>query len=1399
MMASQKSHVFRVTGLSREMTDGDLTTTLQEAINDNFTDDEKSHIKVDVSLVPSCYESETQRVALVQFRGGVPQFLHELRVDPLGDWQVEMGDDDINFDCHFFGFTQLYSPDEKEPVVADVIAIAGLDGHAYGSWQGRGNLGRMWLRDFLSKDLPQCRTMIYGYNSKLSSHGVDTILDYGRELIEEIKKIRNTKELQRRPLIFIAHSFGGIILAHCLVRAIQTMEEDHPAITSLHRATYGMILFAIPHKGLVMDDIQQMLAGDERHPRGHLLQQISSKSDLLVHQLADFKNLIRDRKVVSFYETEQTRRLVLDAESGRWKRTGDFVTTVGADSALLQLPDHVEDKVPLHADHSMVVKFDTRNAAGYRTALEKLRQFSTDAPSCPFASSYSGLYAQTRPKPQPCSTVPFKKDPMFVGREAIISAIKQRHKAIGQRHERVALVGLAGIGKTQTAIEYTYHVREPAPGMWVFWIHASNAARLEQGYQQIAAVAEIPGRDDPKMNILQLVYQWLCDAQNGRWLMVLDNADDDGIFFSGNISDEREPLVKFLPQAAHGSMLITSRNGLAARNLVGSEGHVIAVQPMNEEESLTLLQARIPAPQPGETREDEKALVQALEYIPLAITQAGSYIANRSSRVTVSRYLQLFRESESNQTYLLQHEDAKDLRRDHSIRHAVITTWQLSFEQIRHERPAATDLLALMSMFDRQGIPEGLVRADGDGLQFEDAVAPLISYSLVRVGFGTTLFDMHRLVQLSVRTWLEIHLELARWQRKSRAIMAQIFPNGQYESWSECQRLLPHAIEVMKSISEEHEEDQLHGATIFSKSGWYLLLRGAYGAAEVMHRWALEVREKVLGRERPSTLTSVGHLGNVLSSQGQYEEAEVMHRRALEGYEKVLGREHPHTLNSVSYLGNVLFSQGQYEEAEVMHRRALEGYEKVLGREHPDTLNSVSYLGSVLSSQGKYEGAEAMHRRALEAQKKALGRERPDILSIVNNLGIVLFRQGKYEEAEAMHRRALEGFEQVLGREHPFTLGSVCNVGLVLSSQGKYAEAEAMNRRALEARERVLGREHADTLTSVNNLGIVLFRQGKYEEAEAMHRRSLEGSEKSLGREHPSTLTNVSNIGSALSSQGKYEDAEAMNRRALEAREKVLGCEHPDTLTSVNNLGTVLSSQGKYAEAETMHRRASEGYEEVLGREHPDTLTSVSNLGSVLFKQGKYEMAETMHRRALEGNEKVLGHEHHNTLSSVNNLGSVLSSQGKYEKAEAMHRRALEGYEEVLGREHPDTLTSVSNLGSVLFKQGKYEMAETMHRRALEGNEKVLGQEHHNTLTSVSNLGSVLFKQGKYEEAEAMHRRALEAQEKVLGREHADTLTSVNNLGSVLSSQGKYEEAEAMHRRALETQEKDLALITLEQ
>jgi protein SERAC1 len=97
--------------------------------------------------------------------------------------------------------------------------------------------------------------------------------------------------------------------SQCLVKAVQTDERDHATIAALPKATYGILLFGTPHKGLLIDDIKHMVAGDDEHPRTELLEQIKDKSDLLMYQLVDFKNHTRDWKIVSFYETLQTRQL----------------------------------------------------------------------------------------------------------------------------------------------------------------------------------------------------------------------------------------------------------------------------------------------------------------------------------------------------------------------------------------------------------------------------------------------------------------------------------------------------------------------------------------------------------------------------------------------------------------------------------------------------------------------------------------------------------------------------------------------------------------------------------------------------------------------------------------------------------------------------------------------------------------------------------------------------------------------------------------------------------------------------------------------------------------------------------------------------------------------------------
>lgn len=70
------------------------------------------------------------------------------------------------------------------------------------------------------------------------------------------------------------------------------MEDDHPTIASLYRATYGMLLFGILHNGLVVDNMQKMLAREDCHLQSALLEQIKEKSDLLASQLDDFRNLV---------------------------------------------------------------------------------------------------------------------------------------------------------------------------------------------------------------------------------------------------------------------------------------------------------------------------------------------------------------------------------------------------------------------------------------------------------------------------------------------------------------------------------------------------------------------------------------------------------------------------------------------------------------------------------------------------------------------------------------------------------------------------------------------------------------------------------------------------------------------------------------------------------------------------------------------------------------------------------------------------------------------------------------------------------------------------------------------------------------------------------------------------
>lgn len=167
-------------------------------------------------------------------------------------------------------------------------------------------------------------------------------------------------------------------------------------------------------------------------------------------------------------------------------------------------------------------------------------------------------------------------------------------------------------------------------------------------------------------------------------------------------------------------------------------------------------------------------LLRALDRISLAITQAAANISRRRPRMSVRKYLDLFNESESSQSSLLE-KDEGDLRRDPQVPNAVITTWQISFNQIRKENSFAADILSLISVLHRQGILESLIQKDCTQLEFEEALAVLCDFSLIVEELHGNSFEIHRLVQLATRTWLRAYDDFAKWSKKALTIVNKAF------------------------------------------------------------------------------------------------------------------------------------------------------------------------------------------------------------------------------------------------------------------------------------------------------------------------------------------------------------------------------------------------------------------------------------------------------------------------------------------------------------------------------------------------------------------------------------------------------------------------------------------------
>ena len=211
---------------------------------------------------------------------------------------------------------------------------------------------RMWLKDFLPTQLPSARIFTYGYNSTVAfSKSVAGIEDFARNLLTRLELERLTEKEQGRPILFVCHSLGGIVVKKALVIAHDESPTNYKDIIESVR---GVAFLGVPHGGAAVARLgyffaellkkatlgrttNASLAADLRGG-SKILREVTTQS---VHRLAQLR-------ICSFFEREKTwGELIVDEDSARLNIQG-------------------ERAIPVDANHQDICRFGSEADQNYK-------------------------------------------------------------------------------------------------------------------------------------------------------------------------------------------------------------------------------------------------------------------------------------------------------------------------------------------------------------------------------------------------------------------------------------------------------------------------------------------------------------------------------------------------------------------------------------------------------------------------------------------------------------------------------------------------------------------------------------------------------------------------------------------------------------------------------------------------------------------------------------------------------------------------------------------------------------------------------------------------------------------------------------------------------------------------
>lgn len=159
----------------------------------------------------------------------------------------------------------------------------------------------MWIRDELPHRLPGVRFLVYGYDTALAgSTSFQIIPDLAISLVQAMKAA-GCSTPSAKPILFLAHSLGGVILKQTLVLLAGGGDQERAILAKIK----GAIFFGVPSQGMSIPDILEML-GDQ--PNVALVNDLSNQSDFLTRLDEQFGNIsyLQRIKFLWAFETKVT-------------------------------------------------------------------------------------------------------------------------------------------------------------------------------------------------------------------------------------------------------------------------------------------------------------------------------------------------------------------------------------------------------------------------------------------------------------------------------------------------------------------------------------------------------------------------------------------------------------------------------------------------------------------------------------------------------------------------------------------------------------------------------------------------------------------------------------------------------------------------------------------------------------------------------------------------------------------------------------------------------------------------------------------------------------------------------------------------------------------------------------